>query len=1483
MGHGRHPDECKSRRRISLIWVARASVLLAVFWGGSQADADRFEEARKRYQEIVKIVDPVSLRETVRFMSRSPRIGTPGKDVMKFLASRSALGAFGPVQSESFDVTIPDPESVGVVSCEGKTVTVWPLWPNGIQTSACDLTADLVDVGGGSLAEFSGKQVQGRVLLMDFASGSNWRNGLRLGAAAILFRGTIESYRGEGELKWSELPIDFPRFWVPPESVPSIERLVGKRIRLACSQTWIDVPADNLFVKVKGTDPEMSGEWVMISAYCDSMSVVPGILHGADQSAGIAAFLEFLKVLRKYPPKRSVLLLVTNSHFLGLRGMREFVERRFRDDWAITGGKSPHFSFTFDLSSGTSAICPLAQGWWADYRNENKGRERTVARVLGEQIGLISSVLRMTPSNTFFDGVNSPDGRHWKNSIPGRYAAEAEILNLAGQNAITFSTLEDSRSRQDSPFDTENRVNYGNLVAQARTTACLLFRMVNDTQNEAVKDAFVAPFRRGGVMRRLGFTAGFGTVSGQVLRYDPSKSFLPDEPIPGALVTSSNSYSTYMGVRGLQVVRSNEAEGRFRLIGVPTTTSREVRFRTPMTLQAYLLNSQSQVEMAIDTSQGYKLGYNPHFMMNTGYYESPLILFPCKTVTITGITDPMLLKPIDFFFLMNAKNHGYTQSGGWLKLFGDLRYRSSLDDVIVLFVNPDEPFKLTGNFEAGDVRFVLTNSNETDLIGSGYTGSQLSQMSRFDAALPVARDAWNVNEWRLRRLRAHRISNPGIEELHLLAKQTFARAESAYAAADYVEAQRLANAAWGLSLRCHPMILGTTKDILNGLLFYLVLLIPFSYLAERLFVASKTLTKQVLWSGGVFGASFLALKFLHPAFDLTDGSFIIFIAFILAALSVIVGVFVVGKFESSLKSLQRATSDAQAGIRTGKLNLFGTALAIGVSNMRRRKARTLMTAATLLIVTFTALSFTSVDSDLRFNALPSDGEPRYNGILLRTYALDPIDENAYRLFATEFGPSAHIGRRAWYFGGETNTFSVATLRFQSRTVEIGAVLGMDASEAHISRPQEALIAGSNWFADGDDDSIILPSSVADRLGVTASHIGTARVVLGGISLRVIGIASDTKLKEIDDLDNEPIMPADFRASDRLKKVGRAGEMAFRKYVRLDPSRIVIVPAKIALFLGADIRNLAASFESSPATEKALDELMPRTGLNLYASIEGASGLEIRRFSTIASTTSRGFEYILLPLLMAMVFVLNTMVASVIERRSEISTLSSVGLAPRQIAALFLAESLVYAVLGSVLGYFAAQIVSLTLSGTDLMTGLNVNYSSLGALIATGLVAGVVMLSTIYPARMAVRVATPSGQLNWDAAPPTGDDLVIRLPFTVSKNHAEQLAHFYNRWLQGHSEYAVGEFVTEGAKLSEHEGSYSASATCWLKPYDLGVQQNVQLTFDTTDVEGIYQIVLGIRRLAGDPEHWENVNRRFLAAFRQQFLIWRTLQGGQTPA
>jgi hypothetical protein len=229
---------------------------------------------------------------------------------------------------------------------------------------------------------------------------------------------------------------------------------------------------------------------------------------------------------------------------------------------------------------------------------------------------------------------------------------------------------------------------------------------------------------------------------------------------------------------------------------------------------------------------------------------------------------------------------------------------------------------------------------------------------------------------------------------------------------------------------------------------------------------------------------------------------------------------------------------------------------------------------------------------------------------------------------------------------------------------------------------------------------------------------------------------------------------------------------------------------------------------------------------------------------------------------------------------EIHIFSSIGLAPNHIAMLFIGEALVYAILGAVAGYLTGQVVAKVIVFFPQLSGLYLNFSSMSAVLTTLVVVGVVMLSTLYPARKASEVATPAIERSWRVPDPDGDTWKIDMPFSVTGVQASGLNGFLSEWFEAYEEYSIGDFVTQDVRTSESQyeygKGYQISLKAWLAPFDLGVSQTVMLETVPTEMEDVYELKLTLHRESGDVSNWKRINRRFLNTMRKQFLIWRTL-------
>lgn len=950
--------------------------------------------------------------------------------------------------------------------------------------------------------------------------------------------------------------------------------------------------------------------------------------------------------------------------------------------------------------------------------------------------------------------------------------------------------------------------------------------------------------------------------------------------------------------------------------------------------------SRGEIDYAPDLgSQGAK--YVPlELMVTTAVKETPVIVFRSVPTAIYDLVDQQSLRALTGIDVYDGQSNGEPRTYGYAidpqdpSLVG-----SYVEDVAVIFSQPGSRLKIAMNSGPGSTRLLLVNSDynydpknpkaeggkpegigylvagdprdsqDAELIGDTAEqakydpGREIAKSGAiYYTALRVAEDMWRLDDFRMRRLAKYRIldmdSDEGISGLHKRAAESIAAAKKDIEAKDWERFDSDSRAAWGFESRAYPDVQQMATDVVQGVLFYLALLLPFAYFMERLVFGFYDLKRQLAVAGGIFLAIFICFRFIHPAFDITMNPIIVLLAFIMGALSFIVIGLIAGKFEEQLKQMNQTMGGVHKA-DIGRVSVAVAAFNLGVSNMRRRKARTFLTCITLILLTFTVLSFTSVVQTIRFNEVPapSDHGPRYNGIMIRTAQWDQLQEPAYRLLSDEFGRDHAVAPRAWFFGTQMGEQSFLTLHRADRQYEAKAMVGLAPQETKLTHPDEALTTDDKgkrlgrWFQPGDDRVVILPDTIANALRIENADIGRAKIIYSSEEYTVIGVLDSQRLKEYADLDNEVITPVDFIAMNKLSRGSGGkggGDQGFKEYTHLEPDQVFFIPFSAALNRRAELRSIAIDFGDPKQVLARLDPLMHRLGLNLYAgTIKDANSPdprlrgEIKRYSSIATTSGRGMELIVFPIIIASLIVLNTMLGSVFERVKEIHIFSSIGLAPSHIGMLFIAEALVYAILGSVSGYLLGQLTSKILVWTHWLPDLYLNFSSVSAVLTTLIVVAVVLLSTIYPARKAAEVATPAIDRTWKVPDPDGDHWIVPLPFAVTGAQASGLSSFLGEWFSAYEEYSIGDFVTQNVVQEEfqHDNGMAYRIKCmtWLAPFDLGVSQKVAIETTPTDTQDVYDIRLVIDRESGDISNWKRVNRRFLNTLRKQFLIWRTLK------
>jgi len=956
-----------------------------------------------------------------------------------------------------------------------------------------------------------------------------------------------------------------------------------------------------------------------------------------------------------------------------------------------------------DLSSGSRQLGIFHTGHF--YRNDKLTR---FLAPLGKR--LASQAAAAGYGEAVRDCITPEQDRAWDSWVPDQFATAAEPFTEAGRPAICLFTIGDARPLVSTPFDTADRVRYEDLTLQIRAAVATLAAAANDPEllSQGLKR-----------LRRMEYR--YQPVDGMVYEFERRKTFLPNTPVPNALVALKNPANSMMGVRP-DILTLADPRGDFRILGYPDDAV--------LKIDAYgFAPATGQIVYAPDLGPEGETKY-PREVKGRQGLRRPLLLFPCAPLNLHDLVDERYFETLQQVFVYDAATDSEPRSYGYelpihsppAKVAGTVS-ASYVEPVAVVYAPRDKPVKVTMGMGLLGLRFVLINSSPSNPEGTGFDPSQRDTVPR--TSFQAAHDMWQIDDWRIGQQKTFGISSLRLDQLHGQAGAYLQQATQAIAARDWATHVAAARAAWAYEARAYPDVQGTEVDTIKGVLFYLALLLPFAFFAERLLVASPTIKFQILWTVVIFGVVYVALRFIHPAFQLLDTPWIILLGFVIMTLASVVIAIVSRRFNEELESLKQQ-SGGQHSADVSRLSTLGAAFSLGISNMRRRPTRTAMTAITLILLTFTVLSFTSVRSSLRANAQRTPNPATYPGLMIRDPVWSALESPTSAIFENQFRDQATVAPRAWLSSALLDKqlkLSVANgtagmVREQileSRTVRapeaalarwqqalaalpagqpasmvINAVLGVTPQEPRLSGLGTQLVAG-RWFGRANRTSAssqVRRRHARPRAGLDRRQAGSRLWRAGALGQPVGGGRGDRgrAVAQVHDLDGEPLTPVDFSAlaPDKLRmlteqqaqklKLGASPPPPIDKYEHFPAGMVVLVPFDRLMTLGGTLRSIAIRFDDPAAVEPAAKALMDRFELSAYAGI----GEAVMLYSSVGMTSVGGLSTVLIPLLIAALIVLNTMLGAVAERLTEIGIFSSLGLAPAHIATLFVAESCVFA-------------------------------------------------------------------------------------------------------------------------------------------------------------------------------------------------------------
>jgi ABC-type antimicrobial peptide transport system permease subunit len=1104
-------------------------------------------------------------------------------------------------------------------------------------------------------------------------------------------------------------------------------------------------------------------------------------------------------------------------------------------------------------------------------------------------------------------------GQVWNDLLGGpfRYSDGEPLANLGGPSFTWYNCLAFERYTY-TPFDTPDKIQWENIEYKLTAIYPYVYAIIN-TDLSGFIDPYWGASHPGYAHTTTSSTSKWTDITGEIDEYNVTKAWY--DPIPNALFIyrgwqpgGSGGLSCWQLPRWTYVTADEngkvfipgllqnervivEGRGNFlELIRAFVVNESTGQVTHAPAFGLYWFPSQaimggSSSSRASTDYQVNQKGVNPQTF---GVYT----LFECGNVVIFDLGDPYYRDAAQDgqaeVVVNNFKTHSLVDQTSWENYI----YGGQSVSVATLHVPPDVPIEImtkTG-YTVNYPFEVLTNSSKINPQGTGYTVGAGEQITITHTTLQAAYDWYNQNSQREAIIARSAVAPPARP---VPTQGLFESAFNAIEINNYTELESLQYRLLVLERNQYGALRSTIEDSVNAITFFGFILVPFALVFERL-VGQFSGVKRILMTALAYGLPLIILSYAHPGFTLASNSAMVLVGFLVLVLtSPLLGIIYVSFLDALRKMREKAMG--VHWIEMGRTSVALLSFSLGVLNMRKRRLRTLFTLMSILLITVGVALFTSI------GALKTVSEGReawaasYTGIFVHQWnygnrAFDKyggtgISETGPQVGTTFFseledryGDKFTIAPRAWaYLGMNLRGWILTTEDGSMKTnTTMLAVLGLTPQEVNVTvtMPHAGLVKGT-WFTEDMDPYVtIIGTQIATQLDV---DIGD-NIKLGGYFFKIIGIANETALNHVRDLDRLEITPMDTRVAGNDARL-YLGTMNVA--VENTPAEIIIIPYRTVLsaFDGLVVSvamRIKPEYEGnqslllSIAKEIYTETLHGSYSIPLYI---GYNGIVYTLFPQNVVTTS-GWENQAAPLAIAALVILNLMLGSIEERKRDIFTLSSVGLSPFHIGFLFFAEALTYSIIGGVGGY----LISLLLSPFGASISLNPASTTVVAAVTTMM--AVTITVTIYPIYIASKLVTPSLERRWKIPNPKGDRWQIILPFTATRDEeADGVLAFAHELATGHLEPDSQVFRTVSSiKYLEEDTPKLLNKNLIfdseLSPYELGIFQETRIVDIKEKDIGRHTIQINLYRKAGPKGSWVTFGREFVDLMRKQILLWR---------
>jgi len=510
-------------------------------------------------------------------------------------------------------------------------------------------------------------------------------------------------------------------------------------------------------------------------------------------------------------------------------------------------------------------------------------------------------------------------------------------------------------------------------------------------------------------------------------------------------------------------------------------------------------------------------------------------------------------------------------------------------------------------------------------------------------------------------------------------------------------------------------------------------------------IFSKDKRKRIVTSIVFYGFLIILLYFAYPGYKFIQnpfynplkGTFLeSFVIPLLSIASIGLGIFLInGPYTYGEKTNRRSLS-----IRSAILAAFSLA----ADNLKRRKLRTFLTTVFMLVSVFAFIFTTSYSYEGGFVVDQEPGEAPSEGMFVcqqasdpRIYPFGPVDSVITQWLSKrpEVLLTVPLLKNVPQIGTPPPPIGMLFGTDPSLNYSVSGVLGVSPTlETNITKIDQIIAqeeGAGRFLCDSDFNGILISKEAKEALHMDVNDT----VRFHDQDFVVIGVFDGRELGGIKDLNGDPMIPQEIRVLETM-----GGPVYLSSYVAPENVVIMLSETASALRLNIVVSRVIVQTRMKEDIDSLARELVlifPR--IETYTSVNN----EIKHLYVGNYQVIRGFSESTI-LLALMVLNVGIMMLNVVyERRREVVVMSTVGLNPSHVTAIFACEALIMAFIAGSLGYVLGMTSCIFLYFLPSPPILRYKVEAFWGILALCFSISASVLGSIIPASKASIMATPS--------------------------------------------------------------------------------------------------------------------------------------------